>query len=107
MSLDVYLENLDGEEVYSQNITHNLNTMSDAAGIYKHLWRPEEIEITKAEQLIDPLTIGLGLLRSDPKKFKSLNPQNGWGTYDGLVSFVEDYLDACMRFPEASVRVSR
>lgn len=27
--------------IFSANITHNLNAMAEAAGIYKHLWRPE------------------------------------------------------------------
>ena len=29
--------------------------MADEAGIYKYLWSPEEIGITKAEQFIEPL----------------------------------------------------
>ena len=41
-------EETETNEVYSANITHNLNTMADEAGIYKHLWRPDEIKITKA-----------------------------------------------------------
>ncbi len=93
--------------VYSRNITHNLTDMADAAGVYKHLWRPDEIGITRAVELIDPLTEGLEKLRADPGKFRSLNPPNGWGDYDGLVAFVADYLAACRKFPHAAVRVSR
>lgn len=32
---------------------------------------------------------------------------NGWGDYDGLVSFVRHYLAACRQWPEAMVEVSR
>ena len=94
-------------EIYSANITHNLNTMADAAGIYKHLWRPEELNITKAHQLIEPLRAGLTLLKSTSDYFKQFNPSNGWGDYDGLVQFVENYLQACIENPEADVQVSR
>lgn len=94
-------------EVYSGNITHNLNRMATEAGIYEHLWRPDEIAITKAKQLIDPLRVGLDILKSDPERFKKFNPENGWGSYEGLVQFVEDYLNACYEFPEAEVEVSR
>lgn len=59
MSLDVYLRLDNGNEVYDANITHNLNTMAEEAGIYKHLWRPEELGITKAKDLIEPLAEGL------------------------------------------------
>ena len=94
-------------ELFWRNITHNLNTMADKAGIYKHLWRPEEIAIDTAEQLVDPLKIGLARLKSDPEEFKKLNPPNGWGDYDGLVAFVEDYLAACEKHPKAKVSVSK
>lgn len=95
------------ETVYSRNITHNLGAMADEAGIHDHLWRPDEIGVTKAIQLIDPLTEGLRLLQSDPVRFQAFNPKNGWGDYDGLVDFVSEYLEACKTYPEADVRASR
>lgn len=93
--------------VYDANITHNLNTMAGVAGIYMPLWRPEEIGIDTAEQLIEPLEKGLAELRADPDKYKVYNPDNGWGNYDLLVRFVENYLDACKTHPKAKVDVSR
>lgn len=98
---------IEGREVYEANITHNLNRMAEEAGIYKALWRPEEIGITKAQQLVEPLTAGLALLRSDPARFEKLNPDNGWGDYAGLVGFVSRYLEACKAHPNAEVKVSR
>lgn len=95
------------EEFFSANITHNLNTMADEAGIYKHLWRPDEIGITKAYQLIEPLRSGLALLVSDRPRFEKLNPSNEWGSYDGLVAFVRGYLAACVQHPDASVHACR
>lgn len=44
----------DTTEVFSRNITRNLTRMADAAGIYKHLWRPDEIKIDRAWQLVEP-----------------------------------------------------
>ncbi len=97
----------DDKTVYSDNITHNLNAMAKEAGIYKHLWRPDEINVTKAAELIEPLHNGLTLLLSAPERFKQFNPENGWGTYEGLVAFVCDYLKACEEYPSADVFVSR
>jgi hypothetical protein len=97
----------ENNEVYWANITHNLATMAGEAGIYAHLWRPGEIDISKAGQLIEPLEEGLAKLRADPAFFQSFNPSNGWGDYDGLVRFVENYLMACEEYPEATIRVSR
>ncbi|SRR5258706_4505767 len=93
--------------VFSRNITHNLTKMADEAGIYKALWRPEELGITKAHQLIEPLTNGLIKLEGDPDWFAQFNPSSGWGNYDGLVEFVKTYLKACEQYPNADVEISR
>ena len=107
MSLDVYLKVMKPTEVYSGNITHNLGKMADAAGIYMCLWRPEEFGIKTAGELINPLTTGLKLLRKNRTHYEQLNPENGWGNYDNLVSFVEKYLNACKENPEATVEAIR
>lgn len=107
MSLDVYLTANRPITVFEYNITHNLNVMADQAGIYKYLWRPEEVGITHANQLIEPLKNGLELLKKDPERFKEFNPGNGWGDYDALVKFVELYLEACIYNPDAKIGVSR
>ncbi len=106
MSLDVYLE-VGGQTAYEANITHNVNRMAEAVGCYQELWRPDEIGIERASQLIEPLKAGLIALVSDPLRFEALNPENGWGSYDGLVQFVTAYLKACIQHPDATVRVSR
>lgn len=107
MSLDVYLTAVRPTEVYSANITHNLGAMAKEAGIYKHLWRPDEIGVTKAAQLIEPLRAGLALLQSDEARFRPFDAPNGWGRYEHLVPFVAEYLAACEANPDADVHVSR
>ena len=107
MSLDVYLKATRHVNIYDANITHNLSTMAAAAGIYKHLWRPDEIGITKAAQLVEPLKAGLELLMSDPERFRRMNPANNWGSYEGLVEFVNNYLMACTENQDADIEVSR
>ena len=94
-------------EVWSANITHNLNDMAREAGIYKALWRPEEIGITHARELIHPLTCGLAALKLDPDRFRKFNPENGWGNYETLVNFVDGYLTACVENPDAEVHADR
>ena len=107
MSLDVYLKAIQPCVIYQRNITHNLNKMAMEAGISKELWRPDEIGVTKAKQLIEPLHEGLVRLLAYPVRYKKFNPENGWGDYDGLVAFVQEYLGACEKNPEADVEVSR
>lgn len=114
MSLDVHLEmeldtgnpkELYTIELYSANITHNLGGMAREAGIYNCLWRPEEIEINEAYQLIEPLSKGLQMMKNEPKRFKVFNPLNGWGSYESFLPWIEQYLEACKKHPKAQVRV--
>lgn len=107
MSLDVYLKAVRPTTIYSANITHNLNQMASAAGIYKHLWRPEELGIKTARELIEPLRAGLALLKSDEPRFRTHDAPNGWGRYPHLVEFVTEYLAACEENPDAEIEVSR
>jgi len=108
MSLDVTLTcSHCGSTCYDANITHNLGEMAGEAGIYKFLWRPDEVGITHAEGLIAPLTNGLELLKADPEKFEAFNASNGWGLYCNFVPWVEKYLAACVKYPRAKVYVSR
>jgi hypothetical protein len=94
-------------ELFSANITHNLGKMAEAAGIYYHLWRPEEIGITKAGELIAPLRSGLELMRSNPAQFEAHNAPNGWGTYKHFIPWIQNYLDACETWPDADVHADR
>lgn len=87
-------------EVYSRNITHNLIHMADLAGLYDVLWHPVENGYRKAKDIIPRLRIGILLLKSDPERFKKFNPNNGWGTYEGLLDFAEAVLETCLEYPE-------
>ena len=57
--------------------------------------------------LIEPLRAGLAKLIAEPDRFRAFNPANGWGDYEGLVAFVQEYLHACEENPDADVSVSR
>jgi hypothetical protein len=93
--------------LYSANITHNLNRMAEEAGIYKVLWRPDEIGATRAVDIIAALRTGLTLLESDPRRFKAFDAPNGWGLYEHFIPFVVKYLAACCENPLATIEVSR
>jgi hypothetical protein len=114
MSLDVDLMVIQPVSVFSLNITHNLNKMamevklSNGMTLYDIMWRPDEQEGLKfARDISELLDEGWNILLSDPEKFKMFNPENGWGSYDGLCNFVYKYRNACWDTPDAELRVSR
>lgn len=115
MSLYIYLyievdtggKELKKVELFSSNITHNLGTMASKAGIYKQLWRPEEIGAKKAGDIIEAVEAGLNLMKENPERFEDLNTSNGWGTYEQFIPWIEKYLQALKEHPEAIIEVSR
>ena len=115
MSLDVYLTKVMPTEVYSGNITHNLGKMADQVKLdgdetlYDVLWRPDECNppYVKAQELIKPLKQGLIELLLNSTKYKEYNPENDWGSYDGLCTFVQKYIVACEENPDAEIGVCR
>ena len=81
--------------------------MADEAGLLNGLWRPQEFGFETARMLIPYLESGLKELLDNPDKYKKLNPKNGWGSYDGFVKFVQDYLAACKEHPDGEISAYR
>lgn len=73
-----------GEAIFTANITHNLGAMAQAAGLYCALWHPK-----KLEGGCDRAGVLIPLLR------------------EGLLRFTRNYLAACEQWPDAVVEVSR
>jgi hypothetical protein len=99
--------------VYDNNITHNLSKMasevklSNGLTLYDVLWRPDEHELELAEDIAELLDEGWNILLSEPDRFRQLNPENGWGNYDNLCTFVYEYRTACWDEPDATIEVCR
>ena len=108
MSLSVRLN----KAVHEGNVTHNLGKMAKEVEVgrytlYKYLWRPDEISVWTAKELIEPLTVGLLELETHPERYKQFDPENEWGDYVGLMNFTREYLKKCTLFPEAYIEISR
>lgn len=115
------------EEVYSANITHNLNKMADEAGLYEALWRPhrlkpgydipeddhkaeweyEDNNPVRAHEIIEIIEKGLGDMKARPKHYEKFNSPNGWGMYHNFVPWIEEYLKALKEYPESFVECDR
>lgn len=133
MSLDVDLlipndsdDTSDWEIVFEKNITHNLGEMAQAFGLYEAIWRPyrllpgykkempydqerkfEEGNIVYANMIIDHIKNGLTSLVLNPSEAKTYNPDNGWGSYEGLVTFTIEYLENLENYPESAIFTCR
>lgn len=106
MSLDITIGKT--KELHSLNITHNLGKMAEEAGIYRALWRPEELFAKpRCKDVLPLLAAGLLKLRTSPNYFKKFNASNGYGVYENLVSKVEEYIRYCKKYRTAMITVSR
>ncbi len=113
MSLDIYVKAEvcpccgRHDEDFNVNITHNLIEMAKAVELYLPLWCMSESGITKAAQLIEPLTLGILELESCPLEYKVHNPENGWGSYESFLEACKTLLEYCKANPESLVEVCR
>lgn len=106
MGLSVYLVDKYGDEKYSRGVTHNLSGMANAVSedFYKALWHPEEIGAKYAKDIINILTTNIKELSNNQEKYKKYNAPNGWGDIYGLLSFTEEYLEACIKYSDCEIK---
>ena len=113
MSLDVSLKintcphcDLGWEEVFEANITHNLWPMAKHAWIYEALRHPNLIKAEYARQIIDKVEKWLADMKKRPGYYRSFDASNGWGTYEDFIPWIEKYLEACKKYPQAMITTS-
>ena len=94
----------EGIILYRGSITHNLIPMWKQAGVYEAIY---ESEGKQAKRIIKPLKLGLRKMLEEPKEFVKLEPKNGWGDYWGVVNFIANLLEACMKYPKARIWIWR
>lgn len=105
MSYDVYLEIDTGKamvEVWWRN--HTSNTVQ--------MWREAGVDLAyydgKSAALLEvPLGIAIANMKERPKAFREFESDNGWGTYESTLEFLEAIYAACKEHWRTTVRVSR
>ena len=105
--------NFTEESRWSANITHNLGEMADHVPVgdttlYKACWRPEEIGIKTAGELLPLIVEGLHYMIDHRKELEQYNSPNGWGSYNGFMKFLLNYKEALEdNGPDCEIEVSR
>ena len=105
MSLDITISTkCCGAQLHWQNITHNLRTMAEQAGIGNALWSPGEgMTASELGKILEPAMV---VMYEYPDRFKAFDAANGWGTYDDFMPWLEKLLTACNEHPNAVVTAS-
>ncbi len=83
------------------NYTSNVSRMWRTAGCDLYALKDR-----KAGDLVPYLERAIWAMRDYPERYRAMEPDNGWGTYEGCLEFLEKILQGCYAVPSAIVRVS-
>lgn len=92
-------------EVFSMNITHNLNAMAEKAGFYKELWYLSGVRT--CEDLLPYIEAGLAELKWKPNEYSQYSNKGGWGTYEQFIDWLQKLIDNLKIEPKAELFVSQ
>lgn len=103
MSWDIGMRTmLDGQGIdfgREFNYTHNTNPMIREAGFAE--W--PDVDGMNVGAFCERLHDAIGVMRSDPVRFRAMNPKNGWGDYDRLLTVLDRMLDEFQPYPSARI----
>ncbi len=106
MSYDVDLDCTCGQpcckgRLLEWNYTSNCSPMWNAAGVDL-----QDFNGKTARECLLTLASAIETLRRNPEVFTSMNPENGWGSYETLVPALIGMRDAFVKFPDGIVSVN-
>lgn len=81
--------------------TYNLSPMWRLAGVFE---TSRDLDGLRASEIHGRALAGLRRALSFPEQFRSLNPANGWGEYDGFVQVLTLLAIRCAENPTAVAR---
>lgn len=93
------------------NYTHNCNEMIyDALGVERdqvkkhflvgYTWW-DLLDGKGGEEGAELLTGIIEALEAEPEKYRAMNPENGWGSYDSLIEVLTEMRDTGRKWPSA------
>lgn len=103
MSLDIYINKVKEVSVFDANYTHNVTPMWTKAGVYESLY---ESEGKTASEILPTLREGYKQMVDNSSEYEKLNPENGWGSYDGALKFLKEFIKACEQDPDGIIHIS-
>lgn len=107
MSYDIYLEIDTGAE-YPATVVDCGNYTSNVSGMWKKALgeRLAEFDGRNAGESVPLLDAGIKAMSSSPDEYREMNPANGWGSYEGALTYLVDLRSYCAEHPKTTIRVS-
>jgi hypothetical protein len=96
-----------GHEVYDRNITYNVSKM------YYHAFRKfghegglrtlHKMMVSDAEPILEKI---YHQLHKHPEIYEPMNPENGWGSYEGATKVIKELWDKSKELSEGTIYIS-
>jgi hypothetical protein len=88
-----------------------VDTSYSSVGCVVPIWREAGCDLTElggriSGEVIPELSAALDVMRSDPERFRAINPVNGYGIYKGCMDFLGRLVLLFWEYPEATISVS-
>lgn len=102
MSYDISLYK--GKRVKARigNYTYNISPMYLKA-LGTSLLELDGVEVN----IITPILLkGVEDMVNNKEEYLKLNPENGWGNYEGALEYLQKLLAECLKFPTAKIEVN-
>lgn len=95
MSWDIWLEDAETKEQTDEslNYTHNTNRMLALSDGFSF----NDLHGMSCAGAIPRLERVITFLALNREQCEALNPENGWGNYDGILKFTQRLYEACRR----------
>ena len=106
MSYDVSLTIKTGKE--ETEVTDCGNYTYNASSMYQHAMGASlgEFNGTSCKTAIPILKRGVKEMINNPGIHRALQPENGWGNYEGALKFLETILSNCEKYYKCTIRVN-
>ena len=88
---------------YEANYTYNVSAMFFEAFPGKDGIRG--LDGRTGEDCQEPLRVAIQAMEDNPGKYKTMNPDNGWGDYHGALDLLRELRGWCVAAPNATMAV--
>jgi len=104
MSLDINITAKREVEIYECNITYNLASM-----YYKCIDKElglKKLDNMSCKEALPIINTAIIDLLNNADEYRKLNPSNGWGSYEGLLSKLQEIRNCCENNSDGIINVS-
>ncbi len=103
MSLDINITAKRETEIYESNVTYNLSKM-----YYKCIDKEKgfkKLDGMNCKKALPIINNAIQDMLNNADEYRKLNPENGWGSYEGLLKTLQDMRNCCESNPDGTINV--